>query len=228
MRRDRPGPDRDGGVIDDGPTATRTSAAVTMPAPGSSDPPQPASPATDAPTQAGATADPAVVTAALAAINAARLDDPASIAAVDALRFQDGAADAAAQALAGGAQGDARWAAAWVYASSGVDAAPLRALLPDPDPSIRAIAAAALVAWGDESGIPVLVGLAGADEVLRGSIPPLPVSAYAAGMLGRFINGPAIAPGTTPSEALRSWGTWTSQHAADLRFDAALGTWAVP
>jgi hypothetical protein len=170
--------------------------------------------------------NPATIAAARARIDAARLDDPASIAAVDSIRFGDGAAAAAAEALADGAQGDARWAATWVYASSGTDAAPLRPLLDDADLSVRAMAAAALVAWGDPLGIPALGGLAGESGLLRGSIPPVSVSSYAAGTLARFVGGPVIGPGTKPAAVGQAWLAWLAGPGANLRFDPASGTWS--
>jgi hypothetical protein len=171
-------------------------------------------------------ADPAAIAAARTVIEAARLEDPATIGAVGAIRYDDGAVEAAAEVLAGGAQGDARWAATWVYATSGADPTPLHPLLTDPDPSIRVMAAAALVALGDAAGIPVLVALTTEAAQLRGSLPPVSVSAYAAGSLARFVTGPAVDPGAAPDAVHGTWQAWMDQHAAGLRFDPVTGLWS--
>jgi hypothetical protein len=171
------------------------------------------------------TPDPAAVAAARTAIDATRLADADSVTAVDAIRSTRAAAQAAADALAAGADGDARWAATWVYASSGRDPAPLRALLEDADASIRAMAAAALLALGDRDGAATLAALIPLDDELRGSRPPLALGAFAAGSLDRYIDGPSIADGAARSDVATAWTTWLAAYGSTMTFDPATGRW---
>ena len=172
-------------------------------------------------------ADPAAVATVRTLIDAARLDDPVTLDAVGAARFDEGAPEAAAQALADGVAGDTRWAAVWIYASSGVDPAVLRPVLEDLDPSLRALAAAALTAWGDSAGIPVLADLVGLPDRLEGSYPPTSVGDFAAGTLARFVSGPSLDPGATSEVHAAAWGSWLTQHdPATLVYDTEAGTWS--
>ena len=89
-------------------------------------------------------------------IAAVKLDVVATIDAVDACRFTPEGASAARAALESGASGAPQWAAVWVYAASGSDPVPLKPLATSSDPSVRAIAGAALIAFGDVAGFDVL------------------------------------------------------------------------
>jgi hypothetical protein len=206
-------------------TAVETAGAAAEPsAPASSREPLSAPSAPSVPP-----ADPAAVAAVRTLIDSARLDDPETLDALGAARFDDGAPEAAAAALAEGTTGDARWAAVWTYASSGTDAAVLRPVLDDPDPTLRALAAAALTAWGDPAGIPVLAALVEQPDRLAGSYPPTSVGEFAAGTLARFVSGPAIAPGSEPADEGAAWAAWTARHdPSTLAFDPETGTWSVP
>lgn len=174
-------------------------------------------------------ADPAAVAAVRTLIDSASLDDPETLDGLGAARFDDGAPDAAAAALADGVTGDARWAAVWTYASAGTDPNVLRPVLEDPDATLRALAAAALAAWGDPAGIPVLADLAALDDRLAGSYPPTSVGEFAAGTLARFVAGPEIAPDSTPADQAAAWDAWLAQHdPSTLAFDPETGSWSVP
>jgi hypothetical protein len=173
------------------------------------------------------TVDPAAILAARAAIDRARLADPASIDALATVRFDDGAPEAAAAALAEGVTGDARWAATWVYASAGTDPAVLKPLLTDEDASVRSLAAAAVTAWGDPAGVPVLASLAASDRPLEGSFPPETIGDFAAGTLARFVTGgPDVAPDAAPAAVAAAWTAWLGGAGASLTFNPATGTWS--
>ena len=202
-------------------TAPAVSGAPAVPADASLSPVD----ATGAPALEMPAPDPATVVAARVIIESAVLDDPGTIDAIAAARFDEGAPEAAAQALADGVTGDARWAAVWVYASSGWDSAVLRPVLEDADPTIRVLAASALAAWGDPAGIPALVGLAGGADQLAGSHPPTTTGAFARGMLAQLVDGRAGKAGAKPADAA-AWGEWLDQHGGSLRFDPAAGTWS--
>jgi hypothetical protein len=170
---------------------------------------------------------PAAVASVRAVIDGAKLAHPASIDALATHRFDDGAPEAAAAALSEGVMGDARWAAAWVYASAGTDPAVLRPLLADDDLSVRAVAAAAMTAWGDAAGLTVLASLAASDRPLAGSFPPETISDFAIGTLERFVaGGPASAADTGPAAAAAAWTGWLTGAGASLAFDQASGTWS--
>lgn len=200
-----------------GTSPSQAVGAATLPAVASTPGSTPVVSAPAAPSLAAA--DPAAVAAAAKVIETASLSDPATLDAVGAIRFDDGAADAAAAAIRGGATGGTRWAAVWVYASAGTDPAVLRPVLGDADPSLRAMAAAALVAWGDGAGLAVLRELAGSDDGLAGSYPPESVGHFVVGTLVRFVHG----PGGTDAAA---WSAWLASHGTGLVFDAASGTWS--
>lgn len=186
-----------------------------------------ASPAGPASSDPATTVDPAAVAAARTLIDGALLDDPASLDALGAVRFDDGAPEAAAQALADGVTGDARWAATWTYASAGTDPGVLRPVLEEPDPSLRALAAAALIAWGDPAGIPALAALVELPDRLAGSYPPTSVGEFATGTLARFVAGPGIAPDSTSEEQAAAWSAWLAEHdPATLGFDPETGIWS--
>lgn len=218
-----------------GPTGSPGQGAPSGPAEAGSTEPASRPPASDLVPAAGTAApaapaaDPGAIAAVRTLIDGARLDDSATLDELAAVRFDDGAPEAAAQALADGVTGDARWAAVWTYSSSGTDPAVLRPVLADPDPTLRAMAAAALTAWGDAAGIPVLAALVGTPGAFAGSYPPASVSDMAAGALARFVVGPDIAADASPAEQAAAWGFWLARHdPSTLVFDADSGTWRLP
>jgi hypothetical protein len=171
--------------------------------------------------------DPAAIAAARTAIEAADLADADTLTAIDAIRYTRAAAQAAADVLAAGTSGDARWAATWVYASAGHDPAPLRPLLDgDDDASVRAMAAAALLALGDRGGAETRAVLAASEDQLRGSRPPLSIAAYAAGSRARFIAGPSVVDDAPPAEVRAAWEAWLAEHGSTMTFDAATARWS--
>lgn len=171
--------------------------------------------ASGAPT--GAAAAPGDCAARIAAVD---LSKDATILAVDACRFTPGGRTAAQAALAAGATGGPLWAAVWVYGASGRDPAPLRPLLQASDASVRVMAAAGLVGFGDASGFESL-RLALADgTALAASEPPTSVSSFAATVLGSSIAADAL-----PADAA-GWDAWLRSNAATLVFEATTGTWS--
>lgn len=165
-------------------------------------------------------------------IEAVDLGDAATIDALDAVRFTAAGEQAARDVLAGAASRDARWAATWLYASSGSDPAPLRSVVLDPDPSIRALAAAGLVALGDRSGLDALVTLIPESTQLAGSHPPLAIGDFAVATSERYVEAadePASATSEDDSTVARdAWRAWLAKHAGELTFDATTRTWRRP
>jgi hypothetical protein len=173
-------------------------------------------------------ADPAEVAAAAAAISAADFARPETIDAVEAVALTDAGVQAAADAIGHGAKGDALWAATWIYANGGIDPTPLLPLLTADDASARAMAAAALLARGVKEGAEPLVALAGSDEPLRGSKPPVIVGDFAAGSLARFIDGPNVASGASRADAAATWSAWLTQNGSAMAYDPASARWSAP
>jgi len=145
------------------------------------------------------------------------------------VRFTSAGEQAARDVIASSAETDVLWAALWVYASAGSDPAVVRPLIDNADPSIRAMAAATMVALGDASGFDALNGLIGDETQLLGSHPPLSIREYVIGTFERYI---AAAGTPTPPQtaeelgpAALAWSTWLGQNAPALHFDAADGTW---
>ena len=175
---------------------------------------------------------PVDATAARAAIEAAKLDDSASLEAVARFRFTKPGADAARQVLAAGGQVDALWAAIWVYASAAADPAPLKPYLTNGEPSLRVMAAAALVASGDRDGFPVLRDSVADDTALVGSDPPATISGFAVSTLFEYVQG-AGAP-TPPEDAAQlgaafaAWPPWLDAHLSAMTYDKTSGTWSAP
>ena len=162
-------------------------------------------------------------------IEASDLSDPATIGALEEIRFTDGGVQAAREVLEGGAEGDALWAATWVYATSGTDPAPLERLLDNADPTVRVLAAAALLSLGEPAAFDALVTAVGSDEPLRGSVPPGTVSGFATFTLTRYtgtdLGGTEGAPAADVQAAAASWAAWLDQHRDDLAFDPSTGMW---
>ncbi len=165
---------------------------------------------------------------ARAAIQAANLGDPDSISAVSAIRFSDEGAAAAAAAIQSGATGDALWAATWVYGAAGTDPNILLQLLSSQDATIRALAAAPLVAWGRREAADELVRLLSTGGVLHGSAPLITIAAFADSTLQRFIHGPAIAADASAADRASAWSSWLAPNGAAMQFDADSGTWSIP
>ncbi len=183
------------------------------------------------PTPAGstdeATSGPAF-DSARSVIDGADTTDPDSISAIGAIRFTEEGAAAAAQAIRSGATGDTLWAATWVYGAAGTDADVLLPLLSSTDPTIRALAAAPLLAWGRREAAEELVKLLGIDGDVRGSDPPLRVSDFAGGTLARFVTGPTIATDASPADRATAWSAWLAANGATMQFDPTTATWSAP
>lgn len=168
------------------------------------------------------------VDAARAAIERATLSDPDSISELSAVRFTDEGAAAAAEVIQSGATGDALWAATWIYGAFGTDPAVLLPLVSTADTSVRAIAAATLLAWGQREAAGVLVALLSAEGVVRGSEPPLSIAAFARSTLDRFVDGPTIPADATPGEHAEAWQSWLAENEASMQFDLDAATWRRP
>ena len=169
------------------------------------------------------------VAAARQLIEASDLADPQTLNAIEGIRFTPAGEEASRGILASSPSGDILWAATWVYASSGTDAAPLIPLLENGDPSIRAMAAAALLALGERSAFAVLGAALSAGDHLRASKPPRSIGAFVVFTLSRYVQA-ADAPASPASQAElaaaeASWSAWLQAHASVLEFDALSGTW---
>jgi hypothetical protein len=177
---------------------------------------------------ASATTSGPAVEAARNVLNEADVADPESISSLNAIRFTDEGAAAAAQAIQSGATGDSLWAAAWVYGAAGTDANVLLPLLSSSDATIRALAAAPLLTWGRREAADELVKLLSVDGFVRGSEPPIRISAFADGTLARFVKGPTIAADAPPADRAAAWTTWLAANEATMHFDADTETWSAP
>jgi len=155
-------------------------------------------------------------------IKAVDLARPETIDAVDPCRFTDAGADAARRVLQSNPAGGARWAALWVYAASDADPAPLAPYLTSDDPTVRAMAAAATVRFGDRAGFAVLGQSLTESRQLEGTRPPSTIAAFALGTLNAVVLGDDV------PTAADAWPSWLGAHAAGLVFDAAAGTWSQP
>jgi hypothetical protein len=176
-----------------------------------------------------ATTNAADEAAAQQVIESTNLADSDSIDAVAGIRFTPAGEQAARVVLVSGPSGDALWAATWVYASSARDPAPLRPLLQNPDASIRAIAASALISVGDRAGFAVLGASLSESHRLTGSDPPQSIGEFALSSLARYIQSARVpAPPTGASDlqaAEAKWASWLAGHADGLQFDPASRTW---
>jgi hypothetical protein len=176
-----------------------------------------------------ASVNPVELEAASAVVKSANLADADSIAAVEGIRFTPSGTDAARTILESNPTGDLLWAATWVYASSGTDPKVLTPLLGNPDPSIRVMAAAALVAAGDRSGYAILSASLADTGTFRGSRPIISIAGFAASTLSSYVEA-GDAPARPADEAdvaavVPLWTTWLSAHEKSLQFDRASGTW---
>ncbi|HLA65989.1 MAG TPA: hypothetical protein VJP05_00670 [Acidimicrobiia bacterium] len=185
-------------------------------------------PAASAPTVGPEAAGPQ---AAEQIIRDVRLNDPESLAALDEIRFTETGAAAAGSLLATHLTGDLLWAATYVYASSGRDAAPLRGVLVEADATVRVMAAAGLVARGDRAGFEPLIRALTDRDLLAGSEPPQEVWTFATTTLVRYAGrqGPVQSPNAGPDElaaAKRAWEQWLRANGDSLRFDSVRGVWS--
>jgi hypothetical protein len=178
-----------------------------------------------------AKASAAEVASARETLREAKLADEESIQNLESIRFTQAGVQAAAEALGSGVTGDELWAATWVYASFGTEPKVLHPMLSNQDPSIRLMAAAALVALGDRSGFDVLVRLIQVDDRLRGSRPPIAVGAFAAHTLERYtgvtLSPTSVASAADLAAAAAAWTDWLNRNQSSLRFDEATGMWTV-
>jgi hypothetical protein len=164
-------------------------------------------------------------------IEAVNLADDATIKAVEGCRFSPAGAEAAISVLASSTSPDALWAALWVYSASGSDAAPVQAFATSTDPTLRAMAAATLIALGDRSGLVAAQNLLAESGLLRGSFPPIPISSFVMATLTQYVVG-ADAPvsdgsGDVATDA-QAWATWLGTHGDSLQFSDSDGVWRVP
>jgi len=156
-------------------------------------------------------------------IEAADLGNDETINAIEGVRFTPAGEEAARAVLASSASGDA---------SSAADPAPLGPLLNNADASIRAMAASALVALGEDSGFAVLAASVSDADRLRGSVPPLAIGSFALSTLSRYVAavGVPAEPATEAdlAAAAANWAAWLREHENQLTFDATSGTWNTP
>ena len=104
----------------------------------------------------------------------------------------------------------------------------LRPLLKTQDPSTRALAAAAILSWGDASGAKVLAALLLDEQLLGGSMPPVAVADYAAGSLARYVAGPKIAADAPRATVAAAWKKWLAAHGARMKYSKKTGRWTAP
>lgn len=158
------------------------------------------------------------------------IDDP-TIRAADACRFTPIGAQAARDVMANAsASPDQLWAALWVYAASGSDPAPLRPLASHADSTLRAMASATLVAFGDRAGFVPLAELLADQTSLSGARPPVTVSAFAANSLSRYVaaGGAPAADAADPAAQASAWQAWLSANAETLQYSVTEGVWTLP
>lgn len=171
------------------------------------------------------------VTAAATLIGAAKLTDPTSLGALEAIRFTAAGIEAAAAVMAAGGTDDALWAAAYVYASSARDAAPLRTLVQSStaSASVRTLAAAGMVGLGDIDGFEPLIASLDTPEPMAGADPAGTIWEFAAGVLGRYTTA-GFGPNLDATDAERTaiagqWTTWFEANKGTLRFDQPSQLW---
>jgi hypothetical protein len=163
-------------------------------------------------------------------IESANLADANTIQPIDACRYNAAGGQAARAVLStAGATPDQLWAAVWVYAASGTDPAPLVAILSNADPTLRAMASATLVGFGERSGLAPLAALLPESAALRGSLPPMSIGGYATSVLARYVSATDIpAPDADPAVTASAWQKWLASNMASLEFSATDGVWVVP
>ena len=120
-----------------------------------------------------------------------------------------------------------RWAAMYVAHNLPRTSAGLRILagrLGDGDPSIRAMAAFAVLGGGREQAIPVLIALLRSRGEMRFGEPPEPLATMANARLVRLTGANfrfnAKAGARARTRAIRAWESWWRQVRAKIRWDA--------
>ena len=171
------------------------------------------------------------VDAASSLLTSVRLDGADSLAALEGVRLTPAGAAAAADLLASGATGDPLWAATYVYASSGDDPAPLKAIASDAgaSPTVRVMAAAGLLGRGDAAGFEPLIAALATADAMDGMEPAGTTSEFAADVLERYAGtgfGPALTASADEREASQAqWTAWLETNRAGLRFDGPSSSW---
>jgi hypothetical protein len=164
-------------------------------------------------------------------ISAVKLDDGATIRAAEGCRFNAAGADAAQALLAASTNLDTIWAALWVYSASGSDPAPVRPFVTSQDPSVRAMAAATLIAFGDRAGLAAAQDLLAQTGPMLGSFPPISIDTYIVGTLVEYVlaaDAPASAPSTDGAAYAQAWAAWLATRRDALQFAPADGVWRMP
>lgn len=164
-------------------------------------------------------------------IESVNLADGATIKGVEGCRFSPAGADAAVSVLGSSTSPDALWAALWVYSASGSDAAPVKPFATSTDTTLRAMAAATLIAFGDRSGLAAAQDLLAATDILRGSFPPIPISSYVMATLTQYVvaaDAPASDGSGDVATDAQAWATWLGTHRDTLQFSDSDGVWTVP
>jgi hypothetical protein len=164
-------------------------------------------------------------------IESVNVSDDATIRATEACRFNPAGAEAASALLAASTNLDTIWAALWVYSASGSDPAPVRPLAANPDPSVRAMAAATLIAFGDRSGLAAAQDLLTETEPMRGSLPPVAIGNYMVSTLVHYVvaaDAPAPGVSTDVASDAQAWAAWLPTHREALQFSPADGVWRMP
>jgi hypothetical protein len=185
---------------------------------------------TDAPSaEAQATTEP---TDCRERIQNATFDNEATIDALEECRFAVAGADAARDVLLAGGTRDQLWAAIWIYGSAAFDPVPLAPMLHHDDSSIRVMAAAAAVAFGDRQGFAPLSDALADESPLAGARPPTTVGHFAAFSLTRYINAAGTPPAADAPEddsvVAAAWRAWLTEKAASLQYDDDTGEWSLP
>jgi len=169
---------------------------------------------------------------ATSVLQATQVNDPDTVDAAAWLRFSDDGV-AAAAALLGqtGLAAGARWAAVYVYGNGGEDPAPLVPYAADPDPSVRLIAAAALIARGRGEGFAPAVDALTDTSMVTGTLPPCPSWVLAAQTLVRATARADLGPPLDADDRLRrlsqdAWRRWLTDERPALHFDATTGLWS--
>jgi HEAT repeat protein len=165
------------------------------------------------------------------ALSILRSVDPridASLVAMSDLPYDENGV-AAAETLLDDPEPIRRWAATWVYANGGMDAAQLRPRLEDPEPQVQLLAAVGLAFRGEQAGLRRLVEALRDPAPTWGVDPPQPVWLIAAQNLVRLTeraeHGPPFdGDDQDAAEAADRWTAWLDEHQATLHF-ADDGVW---
>lgn len=203
------------------PTPTPTPAVASTP-----EPPTPTPTLT--PTHTPTPEPPVDLAGCRAVIRATDLSDPLTIVDLDACRSTDPGRDAAAELLTAGGTRDQTWAAVRVYSASGTDPGPLLLALASDDASVRALAAAALLALGEPAAFPALAAALDEPGPLLGANPSIAIRAFVLRTLDRYVAADA-APTPLPGQsAADAWSAWLIEQAGGATFDPTDGRWRLP